>query len=178
MPDVTIVGGSSAFLRRLNADDVIDELRVIIRERSGTTAYFTFSSQMRPALHMLRLYGPRNGVIVDYDKQTLLALRGQPYKSYVEKFVPPLDFARQHVRNSWLNIRAFLGRDFHMKAGMKCLIEAFYNCIEGRASDPIPHREILVTSRIMDEIFRQLQTVSTEDAGSARRHSLAGSEAH
>ena len=162
--EIVVVGGSSAFLRRLNADDVIDELRVIIREAGGTTAYFTFSSQMRPVLHALRLYGQRNGLVVDYDQQTVLALRGQSYKSYVEKFVPPLEFARQHVRNSWLNIRAFLGRDFHMKSGMKYLIESFYECIEGRAEDPIPHREILVTARIMDEIFSQLQTVSTEDA--------------
>jgi predicted dehydrogenase len=163
-PELSVVGGSSAFLRRFNAEDVIDELRVIIRTPDGTTAYFTFSSQMRPALHALRLYGPRNSLVVDYDKQTLLALRGQSYKSYVEKFVPPLDFARQEVRNSWLNVRAFLRRDFHMKSGMKHLIESFYNCIEGRAEDPIPHREILLTSRIMDEIFTQLQTVSTEDA--------------
>jgi predicted dehydrogenase len=163
-PEISAVGGSSAFVRRLNAADVIDELRVIIREAGGSTAYFTFSSQMRPALHELRLYGPRNGLVVDYDKQTVLALRGESYKSYVEKFVPPLDFARQHVRNSWLNIRAFLRRDFHMKSGMKCLIESFYDCIEGRAEDPITHREILLTSRIMDEVFRQLQIVSTEHA--------------
>jgi predicted dehydrogenase len=162
--ELAVVGGSSAFLRRLNAEDVIDELRVIIRETGGTTAYFTFSSQMRPSLHALRLYGPRNGLVVDYDKQTLLTLRGEPYKSYAEKFVPPLDFARQEVRNSWLNIRSFLGRDFHMKSGMKYLIESFYHCIEGRAEDPIPHREILMTSRIMDEIFSQLKTVGTEEA--------------
>ena len=166
-PELAVVAQSSAFLRRLNAEDVIDELRVIVRETGGTTAYFTLSSQMRPVLHELRLYGPRNGLVVDYDKQTLLTLRGQSYKSYVEKFVPPLDFARQHVRNSWLNVRAFLGRDFHMKSGMKHLIESFYNCIEKGVEDPIPQREILMTSRIMDEIISQLQTRS-EDASAGR----------
>jgi len=162
--ELAVVGRSSAFLRRLNAGDVIDELRVIIRATDGTTAYFTFSSQMRPALHELRLYGPQNGLVVDYDKQTLLALRGQSYKSYVEKFLPPLEFAQQYVRNSWLNVRAFLGRDFHMKSGMKHLIESFYDCIEGRAEAPIPYREILATSQIMDQIFSQLQTGSTGHA--------------
>jgi hypothetical protein len=50
----------------------------------------------------------------------------------------------------------FLARDFHMKAGMKHLIEEFYRSIAARTPAPIPHREILLTATIMDEIFAQL----------------------
>ena len=39
---------------------------------------------------------------------------------------------------------------------MKELIERFYNSIRLGASVPIPYREILLTARIMDEIFAQI----------------------
>jgi hypothetical protein len=41
---------------------------------------------------------------------------------------------------------------------MKHLIESFYNSIREGAPVPIPYREILLTARIMDEIFNQLLT--------------------
>src|SRR5256885_524247 len=78
------------------------------------------------------------------------------FKSYVEKFVPPLLFARQHLSNFSRNVGAFLRRDFHMKAGMKDQIEAFYRSIREDGPVPIPYREILLTRRIMDTIFEQL----------------------
>jgi hypothetical protein len=43
-----------------------------------------------------------------------------------------------------------------MKSGMKCLIESFYRSIIEDAPVPIPYREILLTARIMDDIFAQL----------------------
>jgi hypothetical protein len=39
---------------------------------------------------------------------------------------------------------------------MKYLIEAFYRSIVENTSPPISYREILLTSRIMDSIFSQL----------------------
>jgi hypothetical protein len=39
---------------------------------------------------------------------------------------------------------------------MKELIERFYNSIRKGDPLPIPYREILLTARIMDEIFAQL----------------------
>ena len=50
-PRVIAHGFISPFLTSLGESEIIDELRVIIAEESGTTAYFTFSSQMRPGLH-------------------------------------------------------------------------------------------------------------------------------
>ena len=43
-----------------------------------------------------------------------------------------------------------------MKSGMKYLIEAFYRSIIEDSPVPIPYREILLTARIMDDIFTQL----------------------
>ncbi len=44
-----------------------------------------------------------------------------------------------------------------MKSGMKFLIEQFYRSILEGQPLPIPYREILLTSKIMDEIVRQLR---------------------
>ena len=39
---------------------------------------------------------------------------------------------------------------------MKELIERFYKSVAGQESPPIPYREIVLTARIMDEIFAQV----------------------
>ncbi len=62
---------------------------MIVADDDGTTAYFTFSSQMRPSLHQFRLYGPKNGLMLDHDQESLIKLRGARFKSYGEKFAPP-----------------------------------------------------------------------------------------
>ena len=157
-PEVIAHGFTSPTLRSKGESEIIDELRVIISDEERATAYFTFSSQMRPALHQFRLYGQKNGLILDQDQESLIRLRGKMYVSYAEKFIPPFSFAKQYLGNFATNMRSFLNRDFHMKAGMKYLIESFYNSISEGTSEPIPPREILLTARIMDDIFRQLDS--------------------
>lgn len=155
-PEVVAHGFTSPYLRSLGENEIIDELRVIIFEKGCTTAYFTFSSQMRPDLHQFRVYGARNGLIFDEDNQTLIRLRGQRFVSYAEKFIPPVIFAKEYLGNLAHNVRLFIARDFHMKSGMKFLIESFYRSILEDAPLPIPYREILLTVRIMDQIFEQV----------------------
>jgi predicted dehydrogenase len=155
-PHVIAHGFISPFLKSIGEKEIVDELRVIICEEECTTAYFTFSSQMRPSLHQFRIYGAKNGLILDQDQETLIRLRGERYKSYVEKFVPPVTFAKQYFSNLATNVRTFLARDFHMKSGMKFLIESFYRSILDDAPPPISYREILLTARIMDAIFSQI----------------------
>ncbi len=72
-------------------------------------------------MHQLRLYGPKNGLILDQDHEILIKLRGQKFKSYADMFIPPALFAKQHLGNLLTNVRLFLGRDFHMDSGMKYL---------------------------------------------------------
>jgi hypothetical protein len=83
-------------------------------------------------------------------------LRGARFKSYGERFAPQILFARQYLANAAGNMRLFLARDFHMKSGMKYLIESFYRSIAEGAPVPIPYREIVLTATIMDSIFQQL----------------------
>src|SRR5438309_7980037 len=155
-PQLIAYGFVSPLLKRMGESEIIDELRVIICEEERTTAYFTFSSQMRPSIHQFRIYGPKNGLVLDQDQETLIKLRGGRFKSYVEKFSPPLIFAEHHLGNLIRNVRTFLARDFHMKSGMKYLIESFYCSIIQDTPLPIPYREILLTARCIHAIFDEL----------------------
>jgi predicted dehydrogenase len=155
-PELIASGHTSLLLRSMGENEIIDELRVLIKDKDGTTAYFTFSSQMRPSLHEFRVYGPKNGLILDQDQETLIKLRGMRYKSYAEKFVPPLTTATQHLQNLTTNLRTFLANDFQMKSGMKYLIESFYQSIVQDKKLPIPYPEILLTSKLMELIFSEL----------------------
>src|SRR2546426_2706499 len=117
-PHVIAHGFVSPLLKSINETEIVDELRVIIAEEKGTTAYFTFSSQMKPAIHELRVYGAKNGLILDNDHDILIKLRGSKYKSFADKFIPPAQFAKQHLGNLFANAKMFLRNDFHMDSGM------------------------------------------------------------
>jgi predicted dehydrogenase len=149
-------GFSSRLLRSIGENDIVDELRVIIDDGNEVTAYFTFSTQMSPALHQLRLYGPKNALIIDDDHQTLIRVNGRTYKSFLNQFVPPLAFAKEYTGTSLFNIKKFLKRDLHSNHGMKTLFDSFYFSVKGDGPVPIPYREILLTTQIMDNIFCQL----------------------
>jgi predicted dehydrogenase len=156
-PTVIAYGFISPRLKNLGEDEIIDELRVLISDEDQTTAYFTFSSQLRPPLNQFRLYGPKNGLILDQNQETLIKLRGTRFMSYAEKFVPPVVLAGQYLDNVFLNVRKFVANDFHMKSGMKYLIEAFYRSIIYNETMPISYREILRTTHIMDKVFAQIE---------------------
>ena len=156
-PEVVAYGFTSPLLRNIGETEIIDELRVILHD-DVTTAYFTFSSQMRPPLHQLRLFGPRNGLVMDDDQLTVIRVKGSRYKSYLEQFVPPWDYAKQYIGNSLGNMTKFLKADFQTGYSMKVLIRSFYRSITDGLPLPIPYKEILRTSRIMDEIFSQLSS--------------------
>ncbi len=155
-PKVIAYGFTSPALRERSEGEIIDELRVIVADRRSTTAYFTFSSQMRPSLHQLRVFGAENGLVLDDDEQSCLKLRGGRFKSYGEKFLPALGFASQHLGNFRRNAKLFLKREFHLKGGMRNLLNAFYASIIKNTPPPIPARDILLTCRLMDMIFAQL----------------------
>jgi hypothetical protein len=93
---------------------------------------------------------------MDDDQLTVIRMKGSRYKSYLEQFVPPWDYAKQYIGNSLGNMTKFLKADFQTGYSMKVLIRTFYRSIAEGLPLPIPYGEILQTSRIMDEIFSQL----------------------
>jgi predicted dehydrogenase len=133
LTEIAASAHQSEQLRSLGADEVIDELRVLIRDKNGTG--------------------------------TLVRSRTRSYKSYLTYFVPPLKNAAEYFRNGLRNIASFMRRHLYQDFGMKELIERFYDSIRLGKSAPIPYREIILTTRIMDEIFAQIYPNRTREDG-------------
>jgi hypothetical protein len=64
--------------------------------------------------------------------------------------------AREHLWNTRHNIIDFARRRLYQDSGMTELIRQFYQSISRSTPAPIPYREIILTARIMDEIFAQI----------------------
>ena len=158
-PTIIAHGFTSTFLKDLGENDIIDEVRVIIQDKNSTTAYFTFSSQIKPVPHQLRLYGRKKSLVVDDDHQILIKIDDKDYKSYLRYFIPPFQYAKQYLGNFSCNFLKFLNNDFHLpnESALKILIESFYSSIIKNAPLPLSYREILLTSKIMDDIFEQIK---------------------
>lgn len=157
-PSVMVHGHASPIMKQSGENEIIDELRVIISDNVNTTAYFTFTSQIKPPVQEFRIFGPKNSLIVDNAHRAVVKLKGTNHKSYLTFFVPPLTMGKQYLKNFWSNIFQFLKADFHMDAGMKNLIEAFYDSIQNNSPPPISYREIRLIAIIMDKIFNQLNS--------------------
>jgi predicted dehydrogenase len=154
--EIVAFAGQSPELERLNGEDVLDELRVLIRDKSGTTAFFFFSTQIKPKLNQLRICGPVNSLVLDQNSSSLIRNVNRSYKSYLTFFIPPLLIASENVRNAGINIRNFIGRKLYQDYGVTELVRRFHTSIRDSQAPPIPYREILLTAKIMDEIFAQI----------------------
>jgi predicted dehydrogenase len=155
LSEIVATANQSPQLRGLAAEEILDELRVLIRDGNGTTALFCFSTQIK-GLNQLRIYGPAGSLLADIITGSLIRNKNRSYKSYLSYFVPPLKNAWEHFRSLRLNVTNFARRRLYQDFGMKELIERFYNSIREGGEPPIPYREIVLTARIMDEIFAQI----------------------
>jgi predicted dehydrogenase len=155
--DVIARAHQSEKLRRMGGQEVLDELRVFLRDRRGTTAAFCFSTQIKPGLNQLRLFGPVNSVTVDFGSGSVLAHRGGSFKSYLTFVLPPLLAAREHLANGWQNLGGILRRRIYQDAGMTELVRRFHAAVVVGGAPPIPYREVLLTARIMDAVFAQMR---------------------
>src|SRR6185436_478217 len=87
-PQVT----AHAFTRRTQKfgderDHMLDELRIMIRGKR-TTAYGTFSANIQPPGHFLRLYGTKNTVHVDYNMRTVVIEAAPKFPSAIGRVFP------------------------------------------------------------------------------------------
>jgi predicted dehydrogenase len=155
--ELGVVAFQSPRLRGSGAPDVLDELRVQIRDRSDTTATFCFSTQIQPGLNRFCLYGSVNSLTVDLVSGTVIRHPGESHKSYLTFLVPPFKNARQHMANGFRNAVAIARQRLYQDSGMKELTERFYLSISGGAP-PLPYRELLATATLMDRIFAQLES--------------------
>jgi predicted dehydrogenase len=156
LSDIVARAHQSGKLQKLRGEEVLDELRVLIKDRSGTTAFFCFSTQIKPALSQFRICGPLNSILVDQASGSIIRHKKRNHKSYLAFFLPPLLNAREHLLNAGRNIVNFSGRKLYQDSGMTELIRRFYQSIRLKTPPPIPYRKIVLTARIMDEIFAQI----------------------
>jgi predicted dehydrogenase len=150
-------GFTSEFLKKMGENHLIDELRVIINDSDKVTAYLSFSTQIGLHDREFRIYGPKNGLIINQDHHSIIKVPGKNYKSYLNAFIPLNFYAKQYRKNMVTNAKLFIKRDFHMKSGLKRLIEMFYKSISDDSPLPISYKEILLTTKIMDSIFNQIR---------------------
>lgn len=154
--EVSAIGFTSKFLLDLAEHELRDELRAIIKDNKGTTAYLTFSTQIRPPIRQFAIYGNKNGLILDQDHHALIKIQGSTYKSYLEKTLPLNNLARQYMKNMFNNVKLFMKRQFQMKRGLFNLISSYYKSVENNLPPPIPYDQILMNSKIIDEIIYQV----------------------
>jgi predicted dehydrogenase len=155
LTEIIVTAHQSPQLRLLGAKEVLDELRVLIRDKSDTTAFFCFSTQIKN-VNQLRIYGPSGSITADIITGTVIRKENRAYKSYLTYFVPPLKDAREYFRNASVNVINFVRRRLHQDFGMKELIQRFYQSIQTESPVPVPYREIILVARLMDQIFAQI----------------------
>lgn len=162
-PHVTAYSATSAGMKAYGSAGIPDELRAFIVDDNGTTANFTFSTQIRPRQNELRVYGPTNTIIVDYAHRTLVTSPARPYKIQLAYFLPPLALARQYRKNGFRNVRRFLKKDLHVDSGMNHLIRRFYDAVITDSPPPIPYPEIFRTARIMDSMRGGISALASRE---------------
>jgi predicted dehydrogenase len=159
--DLSCIFHQSPVLRGSGVTDLQDELRVVLRDGKGTTGFFCFSTQLKPGRNCLQICGPRNSIHVNVAHGAVVREAGRSYKSYLTFLVPLLAAAKAQAGNAGHNLTAILRRRLYQDSGMTELIQRFHACLTDGGLDPIPHREILLTARIMDRIFAHYPKTSS-----------------
>lgn len=150
------------------SDAVFDELRVVLRSSSGVSAYATFSAHAKPTGHLLRVYGTRNTVEVDFNLRTLMFAGEQKFPSALGRLFPPFVQSWRWCREGTRNAGSFRRYRFGYFAGMRELISRFYRSIAEDSPPPIDYDEILRVSLWMDRIFEQVRQQQEQEAEHGR----------
>ncbi len=152
-PTVKAIAYKSPFIKNLGEGELQDELRVIV-QGNNSSGYFTFSGSIKPMAHSLKVFGPQNTLELDHVHQTLIKHEVTNSKSYLKWVKHSRNLAKQYKFNSNKTIKRFLRNE--IESGTYNLIKAFHNSVYEDSAVPIPYKEILLTSKIMEKIFSQI----------------------
>lgn len=154
-PKVIVDTYKSDFIEKLGSSEIVDELRVIIRDQQRSS-YFTFSSTIKPQVHSFKIYGPKRTLELNHNTQTLIKYEDFGYRSYLRYVLEPRKIAKQYRLNSRLNLKGLYKKEIRGDFGIEYLTQAFYNSVLDKCDLPISYQEILLTSKIMENIFSQI----------------------
>jgi predicted dehydrogenase len=150
------------------SDSVFDELRVVLRDSAGVSAYATFTAHAKPMSHVLRVHGTKNTAEVDFNLRTLMLAGEQKFPSAMGRLFPPFSQSWHWFREGLRNAGEFRRYEFGYFAGMRELISRFYRSILDDTPPPIDYDEILRVSRWMDTVFAQTPQTPHSEAASRR----------
>lgn len=154
--EISVISGQSPAMRAYGVSDVIDELRVLLRDAEGVTAEFCFSTQIKPGQNIFRFHGDQGTAVADVANGGVIVQHGGSDKSYLTFVLPHLRLARQYRRRAYRNLTRILRWRYRQDSGMTELIRRFHRACRDGTAPPIPYREILLVARLMDDIFAQL----------------------
>ncbi|MEQ1686698.1 MAG: Gfo/Idh/MocA family oxidoreductase [Burkholderiaceae bacterium] len=137
-------------------DAMPDELRFMLRGGLVTVSGLV-SAHGRPVAHTLRVVGTLDTVELDYAARTLVHSARQTQPSAIGRLFPPWVQARQFMRNGWRGLGEFRRYEAHYFQCMRVLLDRFYDSIEGRGADPIPHSHILRVCRAIDQMVECME---------------------
>jgi len=136
-------------------DAMVDELRLmILGER--ISVYGLFSSHIKPAGHLARVYGTKNTINVDYVARTVTLEAQTTLPSALGRLAPAFSQGAAYLREGGKNLARFVKSDFHYFSGLNRLMTMYYESIRDGGPPPIATRDILRIAWMMDEIFRQV----------------------
>lgn len=132
-----------------------DEIRMLIdgEQALGT---LTISFAAKPHLHLLRLYGTRMMVEVDFGTMTTVTHPTSALPKAAQKATYNLSASWQLTTSTMRNVRGFLTGKIKPYQGMEILIHRFYDAISAGGEPPVTERQALLTIETMDAIFKQL----------------------
>lgn len=147
-------------------DAMPDELRFILRS-GGVTVTGNVSAHGRPVPHTLRVVGTQDSVELDYTARTLIrSSRWAAPSSFGREFIAWAQ-AKQLYDNAKRNIGRFRRYEFHYFQCMRVLLNRFYDSVEGKGVDPVPHDQIMRVCRVIDQIVEGVNACMAESAAPA-----------
>jgi predicted dehydrogenase len=136
-------------------DAMPDELRLF--GQSGSVSFSaSISAHARPVTHLLRLYGTKDSIEVDYANRTLVRLARQTQPSALGRLFPALAQSRQYFQRARINMGQFRRAQYHYFEGMRVLLTQFYDAVEGKGPDPITPAQITRAARLIDAVIARM----------------------
>jgi predicted dehydrogenase len=137
------------------------------------TANIVFTSAVQPVQRVVRVYGTRQALEVDFDGRFVRTWRPTRLPGPFARIELAASAFRQGARALARSVGRFVRRDLHYFASMARLFGEFYAAVRAGRPSPVPPREILRVTAIMDDIFRACQDGEPADLDPAAEPAVA-----
>lgn len=144
-----------------------DELRLLVCGRN-ISVHTAFSSNCRPLVHRLSVFGSRQTIHVDFTGSTLVFEPSSMLPGAFGRLSCTFRQAREYFAQGMGNVVRFARSKYPPLPGLEFLISAFYDSIRLERPVPIPYDDILRVCRLTDSVFAQMY------AEGARTHAYPG----